>query len=149
MLVVASDAVAQEPAPHFNAKTMAGEKFTNETVKGKVLLLQFWATWCPYCREEQGTVDKIEHEFAGQGLVVLAVNVGESKKTVKRYLDEHPRSCRIVLNDDTNLAAMFAAKSYPVYVLIDKNGNVAGKQNGAAGERGLRHLLRRAGLDTD
>ena len=110
-----------EPAPRFNAKTMAGERFTNDSIKGKVVLLQFWTTWCPYCREESAIVDKIDRDYASQGLVVLAIDVAESKKTVKKYLEQNPRSCRIVLNDDTNLPAMFAAKNYPIYVLIDRD----------------------------
>jgi len=138
-----------DPAPRFHAKTLTGETFTNESVKGKVVLLQFWTTWCPYCRGEQTLVDDIDHEFADKGLVVLAIDVGESKKTVRKYLADHPRSCRIVLNDDTNLAAMYAANVYPIYVVIDRDGDIAGTQRGASGERGLRHLLRRAGLTSE
>lgn len=128
---------------------MTGENFTNETVKGKVVLLQFWATWCRYCRGEQEIVDGLEREFKDKGLIVLAVDVGESKKTVKKYLEANPRACRIVLNEDTNLAAMYAANSYPIYVVIDRDGNVAGVQRGAGGERALRNMLRRAGLESD
>ena len=138
-----------DPAPRFHAKTLTGETFTNESAKGKVVLLQFWTTWCPYCRGEQTLVDDIDHEFADKGLVVLAIDVGESKKTVRKYLADHPRSCRIVLNDDTNLAAMYAANVYPIYVVIDRDGDVAGTQRGASGERGLRHLLRRAVLTSE
>src|SRR5271167_587430 len=139
-------AAAGEPAPNFNAKTTAGEKFNNDSLKGHVVLLQFWTTWCPYCRREQPIVDDLDKEFRDQGLVVLAVNVNESKKTVKKYLEQSPRSCRIVLTEDTNLAAMFAAHSYPIYVVIDRDGNVAATQHGAGGERALRSLLTRAGL---
>jgi len=138
-----------EPAPRFHAKTLAGETFNNESVKGKVVLFQFWTTWCPYCRGEQSLVDDIQHEFADKGLIVLAIDVGESKKTVRKYLAEHPRACPIVLNEDTNLAAMYAAKAFPIYVVIDRDGDIAGTQHGAAGERGLRRLLRRAGLESE
>jgi thioredoxin-related protein len=92
-------------------------------------------------------VDAIIGDFADKGLVVLAVNVGKPKKKVKQYLAESPRACRIVLMEDTNLAALYAARSYPLYVLIDREGNVAGKQAGAAGEDALRRLLRKAGLE--
>ncbi len=135
-----------EAAPRFRAKTLTGETYTNDSVKGKVVLLQFWTTWCPYCRGEQSLVDDIQREFAGKDLLVLAIDVGESKKTVKKYLADHPRSCRIVLNEDTNLAAMYAANAYPIYVVIDRDGNIAGTQRGSAGDRGLRRLLRDAGI---
>src|SRR5579864_5330801 len=100
-----------EPAPRFRAKTLTGETFNNESVKGKVVLLEFWTTWCPYCRDEEALVEKIDKEFASKGLIVLAIDVAESKKTVKKYLEQHPRACRIVLTEDTNLAAMYQANS--------------------------------------
>jgi hypothetical protein len=68
---------------------------------------------------------------------------------VKKYLAEHPRSVPIVLTKDTNLAAMYNAQNYPIYVVIDRDGNIAGEQRGAAGERALRNLLRRAGIESN
>lgn len=139
----------REPAPGFRARTLDGESFTNESLKGKVVLLQFWATWCQYCRRDQSAVDAVIEDFAGKGLVVLAVNMGESKKKVKQYLYDSPRAGRIVLMEDTNLAALHAARSYPLYVLIDRDGNVAGMQRGAGGENALRRLLTEVGLEAD
>jgi thiol-disulfide isomerase/thioredoxin len=138
----------REPAPRFRAKTLTGESFTNDSVKGKVVLFQFWTTWCRYCRSEQSLVDDISKEFADKGLIVLAVDVAESKKTVKKFLEQNPRSCRVVLTEDTNLAAMYAANSYPIYVVVDRDGNIAGKQRGAGGEEALRHMLSEAGLQS-
>ena len=138
-----------QPAPRFHAKTTTGESFTNDSVKGKVVLLQFWTTWCPYCKKEQSLVDSIDHEFAGKGVVVLAIDVAESKKKVRQYLQDSPRSCRVVLTEDTNLAAMYQANSYPIYVVIDRDGNIAAEQRGAGGERSLRRMLRKAGVEAD
>ena len=92
-------------------------------------------------------MDKINREFGGKDFLILAVNVGESKKTVKKYLELHPRNCKIVLTEDTNLAAMYAATAYPIYVVIDRDGNIAATQRGAGGEDALRELLADAGLD--
>ncbi len=136
-----------QPAPRFHAKTLTGDTYTNQSIKGKVVLLQFWTTWCPYCKEEQSLVDSIDREFAGKGVVVLAINVAESKKKVKQYLQGSPRSCRIVLTEDTNLAAMYQANAYPIYVVIDREGNIAAEQRGAGGERALRRMLHKAGVE--
>ena len=139
-------AQTREAAPRFNARTMDGEKFSNETVKGKVVLLAFWTTWCPHCAEEAEIVDRLGREFADKGLIVLAIDVAESKKKVKEYLGRHPRTSRIVLMEDTNLAAMYQATVYPIYVVIDREGKIAGEQRGAGGELPLRRLLARSGL---
>jgi len=137
-----------QPAPRFRAKTMTGEQFNNESVKGKVVLFEFWTTWCKYCEGEAAMVDDIAKEFSGKGLIVLAVDVLEPDQRVKKYLADHPRSVPIVLTKDTNLAAMYNAQVYPIYVVVDRDGNIAGEQRGA-GERGLRRMLRRAGLESE
>src|ERR1700723_1499648 len=136
-----------QPAPRFRAKTTTGDQFNNASVKGKVVLFEFWTTWCKYCEQEASLVDDIAKEFSDRGLLVLAVNVLEPGQPVKKYLAEHPRSVPIVLTKDTNLAAMYSAQSYPIYVVLDRDGNIAGEQRGAAGERGLRRLLKRAGIE--
>ena len=144
-----ADSRDKEPAPRFHAVTTSGEKFTNESVKGKVVLLEFWTTWCPYCFADAPIVDKLGKEFEPKGMVLLAINVGEGKKKVKKYLEEHPRTCRIVMMEDTNLAAMYQANVYPIYVVIDREGNITATVRGSVRERGLRRLLADAGLPSD
>jgi cytochrome c biogenesis protein CcmG/thiol:disulfide interchange protein DsbE len=137
-----------QPAPRFRAKTTAGDQFNNASVKGKVVLFEFWTTWCKYCEAEASMVDDVAKEFADNGLIVLAVDVLEPDQKVKKYLVEHPRSVPIVLAKETNLAAMYNAQSYPIYVVIDRDGNIAAEQRGAAGDAALRRLLKRAGLES-
>jgi len=153
LIVVAGFALAADedgdPAPRFRARTLSGETFNNESVKGKVVLFEFWTTWCQYCHQEEALIEQIDKEFSSKGVIVLAVDVAESKKTVKKYLEQHPRSCRIVLTEDTNLAAMYQANSYPIYVVIDRDGNIAAEQRGAGGERALRRMLARAGIRSE
>src|SRR5271170_4017160 len=138
----------REPAPRFHAKTLDGEQFNNESTKGKVVLFQFWTTWCPYCKSEESLVNNLTAEFADKGLVVLAVDVGESKKVVQQYLKDHPRKCHIVMTGDTNLAAMYAANRYPIYVVVDRDGKIVDTQRGAGGERRLHRSLSEAGLES-
>jgi thiol-disulfide isomerase/thioredoxin len=147
LIASASTSLAQrdetgEPAPRFRAKTTTGEQFNNESIKGKVVLFEFWTTWCKYCEQEA-------KEFKSKDLIVLAVDVLEADQKVKRYLIDHPRGVPIVLTKDTNLAAMYNAQVYPIYVVIDRDGKIAGEQRGAAGDRGLRRMLRRAGLESE
>jgi thiol-disulfide isomerase/thioredoxin len=138
-----------DPAPRFRARTLSGETFNNESVKGKVVLFEFWTTWCQYCHQEEALIEQIDKEFSSKGVIVLAVDVAESKKTVEKYLEQHPRACHIVLTEDTNLAAMYQANSYPIYVVIDRDGKIAAEQRGAGGERALRRMLARAGIRSE
>src|SRR5580658_3031397 len=138
----------REAAPRFHAKTLEGEQFTNDSTKGKVVLFQFWTTWCPYCKSEESLVNELTAEFSEKGLLVLAVDVGESKKVVQQYLKDHPRKCRIVMTGDTNLAAMYAATRYPIYVVVDRDGKIVDTQRGSGGDRRLRGSLARAGLES-
>jgi thiol-disulfide isomerase/thioredoxin len=136
-----------EPPLHFVARTVEGDKVSSDSLKGKVVLIEFWATWCKYCKRDEPAVDSVTKDFESKGLVVLAVDMGEPKRKVKKYLEENPRSPKIVLAEDTTLAAICEAKAYPLYVLIDREGKVAGRQHGAAGEGALRRLLSKAGLE--
>jgi thiol-disulfide isomerase/thioredoxin len=136
-----------EAAPHFSARTLDGEKLTSDSLKGKVVLIEFWATWCPYCKRDEPAIETVIKDFERQGLVVLAVDMGEPRRKVKKYLDVSPRTAKIVLAEDTTLAAICEAKAYPLYILIDRDGMVAGTQHGAAGEESLRDLLAQAGLE--
>lgn len=137
-----------QPMPHFVVKTLDGERITNDSVKGKVLLIEFWATWCPPCKSDQPVVEGLLKEFGKDGLIVLAVNMGEPRRKVKKYLEQSPRIAKIALAQDTTLAAICDANAYPLYVLVNRDGEIAGVQRGAGGERALRHLLAKAGLES-
>jgi thiol-disulfide isomerase/thioredoxin len=136
----------REAAPRFTARTLKGQTFSGDALRGRVTLLQFWTTWCPNCKSDELAVDGVSREFSARGLVVLAVNAYESGEKVKKYLQENPRSCNIVLNEDTNLVDAFKPEGFPLYVLIDREGKIAGTQDGAGGDAAIRDLLSNAGL---
>jgi thiol-disulfide isomerase/thioredoxin len=69
-----------QPAARFHAKTTTGDQLNNASVKGKVVLFEFWTTWCKYCETEASMVDDVAKEFADKGLIVLAVDV-ESRRS--------------------------------------------------------------------
>jgi peroxiredoxin len=153
-LLVTAPAIAAaiergDPAPRFSAKTLDGEKYSSDSLKGKVVLIQFWATWCSYCKKDEPALETVTKEFEKAGLVVLAVDMGEPRRKVKKFVEASPRPWKVVLAEDTTLAAICEAKSYPMYVLIDREGTIAGTQHGAAGENALRNLLSRVGLESE
>ncbi len=136
--------VADTPAPQFNLRSLDGQTFSNASLSGNIVLLQFWATWCGYCKKDQPAVDAIQSEYAGRGVVVVAVNVGENESIVRQYLQKNPRSCPVALDESNSVASRFGMGGVPHYVVIDRNGNIVASRSGAAGEPGLRYMLSRA-----
>ena len=135
-----------QPAPSFSVRTLEGTAYSNASLGGSPTLLQFWTTACAGCRADQVALDELDSKFAGQGLVVLAIDEGEAAETVQKYLHEHPRTVRIVLDERKELGRRFGSRSNPYYVLIDRQGRIAATQRGAAGQQGLMSLLKQAGL---
>src|SRR6185369_9624225 len=100
------------PAPQFSANSLDGRTISNSSLRGNVVLLQFWTTWCPICRKDQPAVEAVQSAFAGDGLVVVAINDGEPEAVVRQYLLKSPRSCSVVINGH-DLAGRFGVHSYP------------------------------------
>jgi thiol-disulfide isomerase/thioredoxin len=134
------------PAFKFRAETMDGEVITPAAVEGKVTLIQFWATWCGYCRRDQKFVDAVARDYADKGVVVLVVNVGEPREKVAEYLARSPRAGKMILEEKTDLAQLFEATSFPKYAVLNRSGQVAGVELGAQGAEGLQDMLERGGL---
>jgi len=135
-----------ELAPEFTVRTLNGGTLSRSSLRGRITLMQFWTTWCPHCRSDQAAVDDVERMFSGQGLQVIAINVGESEPKVKDYLRKHPRACQIALSESKDLPKSFGARGYPYYLLIDQDGRIVDRQSGAGGKESLLYLLRQAGL---
>jgi thiol-disulfide isomerase/thioredoxin len=133
-------------APDFHAKTLAQAKFTKASLKGKVVLVQFWATWCGFCRRDQEPLDEVYMDLLAKGLEVLAVSVREPERKVRAYLNENPRTVPVVLTADTNLLQQYPTTGFPAYFVITREGKLAAAAKGAQGREGLLRLVAKAGL---
>lgn len=131
--------------PDYKGRTMDGTVFSRESLKGKPVLVQFWATWCGYCRKDEPAIEQIAAEYRDR-LVVLAVNVKEPAATVKKYLETSKRKTRVVLTEDTNLLQLVQPRGFPHYSLFDRQGKLVAEQPGAGGLPALQMLLSRVGL---
>jgi len=137
---------AQKQAPSFTLPTLGGGTVSSNSFRGDTVLLQFWATWCPHCKSDQAALDNIASEYASKGLSVVAIDVGESEEEVRQYLQQNPRSATVALDPTHAVFKQFGGGGFPHYILVDRNGNIVGRQNGGGGEDSLRYLLRNAGL---
>lgn len=122
-----SNALLGRPAPDFKLRNLDGKEVQLADFKGKVVLLDFWATWCEPCREEMPKLNKLSKEFKDKDVVLLGIDVGEDEDTVRSFIKENGYQYPILLTSSPGdpVFDSYAAHSYPSMVLIDRKGLVA------------------------
>lgn len=120
-----------EEAPDFTLEDLDGNKVSLKDYRGKIVLLNFWATWCPPCREEMPDLDKIYLEQKDEDFVILAVNGGEAKEDVKEFIDDKGYSFPVLL-DTAKLDVNFTynVAFIPTSFMIDKEGKIRAIKSG-------------------
>lgn len=105
-------------------KTADGRKVSLQDLKSKVVFLNFWATWCEYCKEEMPSLTELSRKFSPQGLQVIAAT-NEDPKTVRRFLQGKDFPYPIVLDLGDTLLDRFRIKTVPTTIVVDGQGRVA------------------------
>lgn len=118
---------AGDSAPSFSVTTDSGRRLTRSDFGGKLLVLNFWATWCPPCRQEIPSLDAMQRELAPVGVVVLAVSVDKDEKQYRRFLQQNPVSFQTVREPDAQISADYGTYKYPESYIIDREGRVLEK----------------------
>jgi peroxiredoxin len=108
----------------FELQDLNGKKVSLSSLKGKVVFLNFWATWCPPCRAEMASMERLYKRFKDKGLVILAVNLQEEAKAVRRFIAEQKLSFPVVLDSNGRVGAIYGARSVPTTYLVGRDGNV-------------------------
>ena len=111
-----------KPTPALALTDMDGKAWTMEALRGKVVVLNFWASWCEPCRTEMPSLEQLATRHERAGLTVLAVNFQEALSAIKRFLDVQPVSLPILLDRDGAAAAAWTPRVFPTTVLIDRHG---------------------------
>lgn len=114
-------------APDFTLKTVIGDTVTLSSLKGKKVLLNFWATWCPPCQEEMPALENIYKKYKGEGIEIIAVNATVGKETeekVKQFIDVHQLTFPVPLDTDGEVVQMYGIYGMPTSYFIDENGVV-------------------------
>ena len=115
-----------DKAPDFTVEMLNGTKLTLSSLRGKVVLVNFWATWCPPCREELKYVQKdIVDRFAGRDFAFVAISRGEARAKVEAFVKEHGYKFPIALDPQQTTYKLFASNYIPRNFLIDRNGKIA------------------------
>lgn len=127
-----------EAIPDFSVTDLDGRDWTLDDLKGRPVVINFWATWCPPCREELPTLQELADEYADEGLVILLVDVQESESLVRDYLDARSVDLPCVIDGTGQLSRRFRVNSFPTNVLIRPDGTSGGRIVGWQGKEHLR-----------
>ncbi|MFN3750089.1 MAG: TlpA family protein disulfide reductase [Thiobacillus sp.] len=117
---------APKPAPALKLKDIEGMSHDLAKLRGKVVLVNFWATWCPPCRREMPSMERLAQRFRGQPFVVLAVDVGEAPDTIEAFtsqLDTAP-TFPILLDTRSHVMRAWKVAGLPTTFLVDKQGRI-------------------------
>jgi thiol-disulfide isomerase/thioredoxin len=133
-------------APPFTVTALDGSKFNLDAMGGRVVLIDFWATWCGPCNEELPHMKKIAKEFAGQPLVIISVSWDSDETKWKNFIDKNEMTWVQYRDADRRLANLFGINSIPHYFTIDSDGVLTSQMVGSGSdvEGKLKKLIARA-----
>jgi thiol-disulfide isomerase/thioredoxin len=121
-----------EAVGDFTAPALGGPAVRLRDQAGKVVLLNFWATWCPPCRAEMPALNALWSKTRGKAFTIMGVSVGEKSATVADFIKSKGYAYPIFLDESSQLGSRFGARSIPTTYILDKSGKaIAGKVGGA------------------
>ncbi len=146
--VKANADLSGQVAPDFKLKSLEGREVGLEDLRGKVVLLDFWATWCGPCRRDLPMIEKLHREFNAKGLVVLGLTTGEDTAALSQFLLTTKLSYPILTAAETVTSQSYSVNAFPTVVLIDREGKIAFYHVGAGSESALRESLAKLGFES-
>ena len=112
------------PFPDFTLPALTGDSQSLGDLKGKVVFLNFWATWCGPCRLEMPSMETLYNSYRERGLEILAVNCGERQSEVLTFMNENKLSFPVVLDSDGKVSITYGVQALPTSYLIDREGMI-------------------------
>jgi len=121
-----------DSAPEFRLSSLDGKEVSLSDLRGKVVLVHFWATWCPPCVEEMPMLDKLNREFAGKDFEILAVSVDQNgAAAVQRFMEKNKLNLPVLLDPKSSIAGRYGTFKFPETYVLDRTGVVRYKVIGA------------------
>lgn len=113
-----------DPAPDFLLAQLGGDPVQLSKLRGKTVLINFWATWCAPCKEEMPILQQFYQKYRSENVVVLAVNVRDSAEAAKGYFKDNNLNMPVLLDYTGEVPGGYRVTGYPESYIVDKNGNI-------------------------
>jgi cytochrome c biogenesis protein CcmG, thiol:disulfide interchange protein DsbE len=122
--------VKGDSAPNFSVQTDSGKRISRTDFGGKLLVLNFWATWCPPCIDEMPSLDEFARQMSGEGVVVLGVSVDKNEQAYKRFLEQSRVAFETARDPEAEISADYGTFKWPETYVINQEGKVVEKHIG-------------------
>ncbi len=119
-------------APDFELSDLQGQVVRLSKYRGKVVVLNFWATWCPPCVEEMPSLNRFARIFASRGVVVVAVSVDDDERALRRFVADHQLEMIILRDPGRQVPTLYQTYMYPETYILDRQGRLLRKLVGPA-----------------
>jgi peroxiredoxin len=113
-------------APEFELRDLAGQSIRLRDFRGRVVLLNFWATWCIPCREEMPALETLSRELGPRGLAVIGVNFKETRAEIEPFVRQHALRFPMLLDTDGGTAQLYQVFGLPATFVVDRQGMLVG-----------------------
>ncbi|HEU4618512.1 MAG TPA: TlpA disulfide reductase family protein [Gammaproteobacteria bacterium] len=123
-LTTASAVEVSDTAPNFTLPDRGGKEVSLADLKGQVVMINFWATWCGPCRTEMPKLEALYERYGDLGFTLLGVNVENDKKGAEKWLEETPVSFDILFDTRNEVSKLYDVVAMPTTVIMDKTGKV-------------------------
>jgi thiol-disulfide isomerase/thioredoxin len=142
---LAEGALLNAPAPTLTFKDLAGHDVKLADLKGKVVVVDFWATWCGPCRMEIPGYIEMQRKYADRGLVIIGVSLDQKgPKHVKKFVEENVMNYTVVMGDEKAIDAFGGFDSIPTTFLIGRDGRIVHQKTGAMEHAAYEKLVQQA-----
>jgi len=138
-----------KPAPELEVKDIHGNPVSLASLKGKTVLLDFWTTWCPPCRADAPSLEKLYEKYGNKDLMIVGISVSEDRKIVEDYLKKNAHTYPVVLTSQNEMPRAYQLGVFPTYIVISPDGTITTAMQGDQGFGELRSVLKKASMDTD
>ncbi len=128
----AEEARMPYPAPDFTLPDLAGQPVKLSDLRGKVVVMDFWATWCGPCRLSLPHIQQLHDDLKNQGVVVLGIDIGEEPQTVLGFVEKNKMTFRILLDEQDKISPLYKVSGIPHTVVVDQKGQVVKVHTGFA-----------------
>lgn len=111
-------------APNFTLQTLDGQTITLSSLRGKSVLINLWASWCPPCKSEMPSFERVYNDYKNQGFVILAVNATnqDTLSNARDFVNQNQLTFPILLDNDGKVSQLYQLRSLPTSFFVDKNG---------------------------